>query len=270
MKRISSKVKAKYVFGGMICISLLVTACGSVLHGSNKPLVEKSKLEQEKGNMETKVTMTEEQKNLLMKISVNEERVEKGEVLEWQKEVLRQYDYALEYLKKKYPSYVFHMVDCEPKNKLNAAYSTFSFTEEGDKGSYYDLYLYIEEGNYSAEDNFYGHIIGPRYEAALMALLKEENIPCNRVEVRLSTVQGEAFNETMKVEEVINGNIKMDQITEFYIDSNSIKEESYQDLVGRIQKLIEKKNIYGGYFVTIYDADNGDQKIFSSDFNHFD
>ena len=61
--------------------------------------------------------LTQEKKDFLATISMDEERVQNGELYEWQEEVLRQYDYAMKYLKKKYPSHIFDFTSCNPKGK---------------------------------------------------------------------------------------------------------------------------------------------------------
>ena len=63
--------------------------------------------QQEVNAMEKKEELTQEKKDFLAKISVNEKKVEEGDLYDWQKELLNQYDYAMEYLEKKYPSYKF-------------------------------------------------------------------------------------------------------------------------------------------------------------------
>lgn len=264
-----ARVKIRSIYLGVYFISILLMACGNESGGGNDRVIEKSNVKGEKDNVAIKYDMTEEQEALLCKISIDEEEVKAGKLSKWQKEVLNQYDYAMAYLKDKYPSYTFHIVDCQPKNKLNEAYSLFNFEEASDTEGYYSLYLYVEEDKYSAEDNFYGYVIGTAYENKLKALLTNENIPCEKVEARLDTVQGEQFHENMNIDEIIDGKISMQQITDIYINGNSLKEESYEEINDKIQKIIEGKKIYGSYCIKILDYVNGGNEINSKDFNVF-
>lgn len=261
-------MKIKYVLVGIYSLCILCTSCGRDSREENIAAIENSQGEKEEEQMETQVEMTEEQKDLLIKISIDEESVQEGDLSEWQKEVLRQYDYVMEYLKKKYPSYTFHIDYCEPKDIFNS-YSKFWFTEESDSEGDYELYLEIEENQYSAKDNFYGHIIGPKYEAKLMELLKQENIPCDRVEVGITTVQGESFNEQMDVDEMINGNLIVKQTTLFHIDKQKLNGASYESVYNQIHQWMDKKKIYGYYIVTIYDSMNANNEVFRDSFDEY-
>ena len=262
-------MKIKYKILGIISMSILFTGCSSVLQGNNNIEIEKSNLEKEQSSMETKIGMTSEQEALLCKISINEDRVKEGLLFVWQEEVLRQYDYAMAYLKSKYPSYRFHIVDCEPKNKLNNAYSKFAFYEEGDSENYYDLYLYVEDGEYAAEDDFYGYIIGATYENKLKEILKQQDIPCTKVATRLDTVQGELFHENMEVSDIINGNIEMQQLTSIYINEKNLQNKSCEEIFNEIKELISKQGIYGSYSVVVIEESNSEQTVFERDFNVF-
>lgn len=53
--------------------------------------------------------LTQEKKDFLAKMSVDEERVQNGKLYDWQVEALRQYDYAMGFLQEKYPSHTFKL-----------------------------------------------------------------------------------------------------------------------------------------------------------------
>ena len=261
-------MKSRYIFWGMMSMSVMLTGCSSILQANNAVIEEKNSTKEE-SHMEETVSMTPEQEALLCKISIDEERVKEGLLFSWQKEILKQYDFAMEYLENKYPSYTFHIANCEPKNKLNNAYSLFYFYESGDSETYYDLYLYIEDGVYSAEDNFYGYVIGKKYEDKLRDMLIQAGIPCDHVTTRLNTVQGEAFHENMNVDDIINGSIEMQQDTSLYFIENSLLNQSYTEIFDKIQEVISQKRIYGSYTVVIVEGSGSDQVVFEEDFNVF-
>ena len=64
--------------------------------------------------------MTREKMELLGKISEDADMVRSGNLCDWQIELMHQYDYAMEYLRAKYPSYCFKIINCEQKNKWNS------------------------------------------------------------------------------------------------------------------------------------------------------
>ena len=83
------------------------------------------KKQQEVNAMGNEVELTQEKKDFLTAISMDEERVQAGKLYDWQIEVLRQYDYAMDYLEKKYPSHSFKFTACNPKGRDNS-FSSFS------------------------------------------------------------------------------------------------------------------------------------------------
>lgn len=64
--------------------------------------------------------LTQEKKDFLSTISMDAERVQNGELYEWQEEVLRQYDYAMEYLKKNIHHIHLILHPAIPKGKMKA------------------------------------------------------------------------------------------------------------------------------------------------------
>ena len=245
-------MKIKLVLISLMSLSILGTACSHNMVKENEIIAAENN-QKENGGEDMPVEMTQEQKTLLKKNAVDEDAVERGELFSWQKEILRQYDYAMEYLKGKYPSYSFHIVDVAPKNKLNP-YTTFEFTEENSGDKYYELYLDIEE-QYSARDNFYGKIIGPKYEEQLMTLLQAANIPCDRVEARFNAVADESFNEELDVNEIIKGNIVTNQTVFLHINSQSLDGASYEEVYKQIHEYIDTQKINGYFIVIIYDGE---------------
>ena len=180
---------------------------------------------EEEGNDEMR-EMTEAQVELLCRISMNEDRIREGRLYSWQIEILNQYDYAMEYLARKYPSHSFELVNCEPKNKLNA-YTTFYFYEEGDSENRYSLYIDVyeeeePENRYVARDNFYGELFEDELARRMFELVQEEFPECINVTCNITCVQGEEFGENLDLEQVLTGELEMDHDTDFYIDAEGM------------------------------------------------
>ena len=258
-------MKRKLVLISLMSLSILVTACSHNMVKENEIIAAENN-QKENGGEDMPVEMTQEQKKLLKKNAMDKDAVERGELFSWQKEILRQYDYAMDYLKGKYPSYSFHMVDVTPKNKLNP-YTTFWFTEENSGEQYYNLYLEIEEGQYLPTDDFYGKIIGTKYEEQLMALLKIANIPCDCVEARFDTPADESFNEQLDVNAIIKGTIVADPTVFLHIKSQSLNGASYEEVYSQIHEYIDTQKINGYFIVIIYDDEiDPDKEVFRESF----
>lgn len=247
-------------------ISILTAGCIPVMGNGRE--TEKISQEERVETMEEKITLEKEQKELLKSISINEEKVEEGKLSGWQKEVLRQYDYAMEYLKEKYPSYTFHIINCEPMSKVNQAHSSFFFYEGEAEDTVYDLYLYADEKNadepYSAQDNFYTVLIKKAYEERLMQLMTENGISCRQIDAQLHTVQGKDFREGMDLEPIINGTQKMKQLTVFYIEETG---QTAGQTAGEVKAVLEQQKIYGSFRILGEPEAGGE--TYQEDFNIF-
>lgn len=213
--------------------------------------------------MENKVELTQEKKDFLAELSMDEERVQKGELYDWQVEVLRQYDYAMEYLKKKYPSYTFKFTSCNPKGKNNQ-FSVFWFVPADAGESSYELYLYVDEsGNYSCEDNYYGELLKSDYNDVLLLFLKKSIPECIGVSSEFPSVQGEKFGEQLTGEEVLEGTDKLSNITYIYaVQSDTSK---VQILAEKIEDLIKNEKIYGTYYIEILNSSSNFNNAYSGD-----
>ncbi|MCC8104022.1 MAG: hypothetical protein LIP11_17835 [Clostridiales bacterium] len=216
------------------------------------------------------IVMTEEQKELLKKISADDERVESGNLFAWQEEVLRQYEYAKEYLQGKYPSHTFEIYDCVQKSKLNS-YTTFWFyADEGEES--YELYLWTEgqdteEGTeeeteesmymsvqkdtseYLCKDNFYCSLICDSYAEALLEVLQKEVPECVGVLTVMTSVNGEDCDETLDVNDILAGKYEITNSTRIFLDGSSGVDAS--ELFEQVQSLIGEQRIYGAYIVIV-------------------
>lgn len=202
--------------------------------------------------------LTQEKKDFLAAISMDEERVQNGELYEWQEEVLRQYDYAMEYLKKKYPSHIFNFTSCNPKGK-NEKFSTFWFIVDHGENSY-ELYLDRDNsGNYSCEDNYYGELVKESYNVALLSRLQGSISECIGVSSNFNTVQGEMFDEKLTGQKILDGNNKISNTT--YIYAVSYDASKAQILAEKIEDFIKKENIYGSYYIEILNNNLDDTYI---------
>ena len=246
----------------MLGVCLLCTGCGKMQEGC-----EYNENYYEEGE-EVMYELTAEQEELLCAISVKAERVKEGDLYGWQVEVLKQYDFAMDYLREKYPSYSFKIVGCAPKNVVNS-YTTFDFVEVNNEEQYYALYLDVLEGEepvYVAEDNFYGDIKEEELAEQLFTLLKAEFPNCLRVSTNVTTVEGREFDEKLDVSKVVSGEIKMQQDTTIYISENASNEETYAQKVQEINAFLTGKGITGSFDVVILDAGDEETELYSEIF----
>lgn len=213
--------------------------------------------------------MDKEQEELLCRISVNDEKVHEGNLYDWQIEILNQYDFAMEYLIKKYPSHSFQIIDCVPKNKLNS-YTTFTLVENTEIEKYYSLYLYVEQsslGNiYKAKDNYYAALKEKEFAYKLFEMVQKDIPECIKVETTMSYVQGEEFGEDLNIEQILNGKIKLEQNTVFFIKDIGITEENFKQICKSLEDYIGQKEITGSFTIKLVEDEKSEQSLYQSYF----
>ncbi len=197
--------------------------------------------------MKEPIKMTKEQENLLAAISVNEEKVRRGELYGWQKEILKQYDQATMYLGKKYPAHQFVITWCEPAD-ANGLYTVFDFQADGGSDTFM-LYVDIEEDAYSCRDNFYGSLMKGSYEKAFLKALKEVVPECVGVSSSFTTVMGEDCDGTLSYEGILAEKKRIPNHTTIYAVAG--RQENTESIAENIRNYVKGEKIYGGYGISI-------------------
>ncbi|WP_167955900.1 hypothetical protein [Anaerosporobacter faecicola] len=222
--------------GVLMILIVAISLCGC----------EKSSKNEE---VEEIVTMTEEQKNLLMTLCLDDEAISKGELTDWQIEILHQFDYAKEYLGRKYPSHTFTIVDGLQKN-YTQSYTSFLFYDEN-RDELYNMRIDIEEkeeGNvYTAKDDYYGALLKEKYEQELMKTIQQVCDTCLAVNSNVGTISGEEDDETIDVKDMVEGKINIENVTTIFLDGRGI--EDCQAMVDEVKQFIIENGIYGEYHI---------------------
>ncbi|MBO5524460.1 MAG: hypothetical protein J5986_12445 [Roseburia sp.] len=213
--------------------------------------------------------MTAEQMELLCRISVNEEKVREGRLYDWQKEILNQYDFAMDYLREKYPSHSFQIINCEPKNKLNS-YTHFTIIEETAPEDYYSLNINVEEsdsGNaYEASDNYYGALKEEEFAEKLFELVQQEVPECIEVNTNMPYVLGSEYGENLDLDMVLNGEIEMAQDTTFIVGSEEKTEEEYEKEAKVLENFVKGRGISGSFAVEFVQNENQENVLYKAYF----
>lgn len=205
---------------------------------------------------ETETTHTQEKIDLLKSISVDEERIDEGKFYSWQEEILVQYDEALEYLSRKYPSYEFTITDCRPENKINNMNTTFWFTAEGVPEDYE---LCIGDSGY--EDNFYGYLVKEDYEKSLLEILQKAVPETAAVSTVFNTVLGEKYDETLTPAEIMADSSGVTNSTEIFIlEQDPVQAEKFFE---EIKETLLHKGVYGSYHIIAVSSGPDSGKDFS-------
>ncbi|WP_167955896.1 hypothetical protein [Anaerosporobacter faecicola] len=199
--------------------------------------------------------MTDEQRELLIKLCVNEEKIRKGELVDWQIEILNQYNYARDYLNRKYPNHTFRIVDGQHKNH-EQSYTSFTFIDE-EENRYYDMRIDRKEVDkdtgsekvYTGIDNYYGMLLQKQYEKEFLNEIKKVCKQCVAVDACMTSMRGEELNESFDIRRIIDDHFEVTHNTTIYIDGR--KENKPERLIGKVKKRINEKKIYGTYDIYI-------------------
>lgn len=286
MKNKNNKWK-KIIF---MCMGISIICAGCSSHSENTQTKENGNsvfMQESEWNLEDKNNQTENEKEyeaekdvenmaltddqieLLCSMTIDEESVLKGQLSDWQKEVLNQYDYAMEYLAKKYPSYTFHMVSCENKNKLNA-YTTFTFEDVNSPNEYYSLYLYVDgegdQSTYEAKDNFYGKLYEEEFAEKMLALVQEKFPECTSAEVILPYVEGEEFGENIDLDEVFRGQLKVNQDTRLIFEEDQMSDPEYRTKCQELETYIKESGLEGSFSVHLVDRNDPEKVLYEDNF----
>ena len=195
---------------------------------------------------ESVVSLTPEQEELLRSMSVDEQRIKEGKLYNWQKEVLKQREVVLEYLNRKYPSHTFEIVSCSPQNQTHSD-SEFWYKADGND-RIFEMYLETDEKGYICQDNFYGFLLKKSYEETLFSILKKDVPECVTVVSQISSLKGLEYDETLTAQKILESHEKLTNLTTILAKGEQGKAE---EIVGKIEDVIQKNQIYGGYVLGV-------------------
>lgn len=208
-----------------------------------------SSLKEEKKLPDEDYEMTDEEKQFLKGIYIDEERIEKGLLYSYQKKMLMHYRFALQYLNEKYPSYSFKIESGTPINKVNT-YATFHFREES-MDDWFVLLLYEEE-ELICVDNFYGYIIREAYDDYIYSQCIDSIPSLLGTYSDISCARGIEYDENMTVEEIINGDKPLypwSPMTKIYLAGDHISEDVWEQTVETVEKTIKDLGLYGSFII---------------------
>ena len=123
--------------------------------------------------------------------------------------------------------------------------------------------IYERDGEYSAEDNYYGELVKTEYDEAVRKILCQLPVKKCRVCTRFPFLYGKEIDGKMSVEKMFALGEKLVRKTSIYIDELINSEEESIQLMSKIKSLMVEHNLYGFYAVYIM---NGQ---FSTNFSCF-
>lgn len=205
--------------------------------------------------MQQKENLTQEQKILLKEMSMNEDKVESGDLSPWQWEVVNQFNYAKEYLHSKYPDYEFTFTKCSPKNLINSQ-TNFDFRCNGIE-HIFNMYMDVAEGEdgnvYKAIDNFYGYLLKPKAESYIKDICEGCLDGFRAATVAIRQAEGEEFNQYIDVETITTRRLSVNMKVTLYVKAESTDTNWVQSILSLVENEINERKLFGSYYVYFYD-----------------
>ena len=162
--------------------------------------------------------LNQEEIHLLQKVYVDEERISKGNLLSYQKLTLEQFRFGKKYLERKYPSYKFEIIDCNPMTR-SKDYADFCFKETAaSSDDYYILNIYGEnENQFEGADDFYGEILSEEYERYIKEKLIDYEDDIKGINVCFTQMQGEEIDESITIDKIFEKKMDVPLLSKIFI-----------------------------------------------------
>ena len=234
-----------------ISIITFIIAMAFGLCGCNKEKEETGETSNTKIELETDedevIEMTDEEKNILCSVYVNEDRINEGKLYDYQLEALMQFRYAKEYLQKKYPGYEYNFYAFYPADISNPL-TTLEFTVDNTE-HYFSVEVHSTDEGYMAKDDLFTYILRPEFDAMMEKRLADAGIENCMVYTKMSGRFGEEIDDNTTVEEIVDmgRDIKID--FDIYIDMEITEDGQAEEVVEIIEEEMISMNNYGAHFV---------------------
>ena len=176
-----------------------------------------------------KYSMTKNEKDLLKFAYTDDDRIEDGELFDYQVEALHMIRKCAVYLKARYPMYDLEMISFLPQTKKRP-YTEIMFVEKGKDIRYTVRYkMDLELDSFS--DNFYDVPFEKEYDKAMEKMLKNKDI-----KARVYTVFPFLFEKPISSVNELLGHNELPRNTEIFIQ---VEELPSIDIANTIAKTIE-------------------------------
>lgn len=200
---------------------------------------------------------TKDQERILLTFpQSNKEKIEKGELDEWQQAVINEYDFAMFYLIKKYPSYALEITSCSSQNFNHKGYSIYFF-HEFNKEENYVLYLTgNNDSNFKAKDDFYSHLFKDELEDEILDLFPDDLQKITNISINMTNLLGEEINEKSSTNAFLNGRVNANINGIITLKSYIHYKSWYEKTTSDIAAIIQNNNINGNFIIKFFNNSN--------------
>lgn len=213
----------------------------------------------EEGILMSKFNLTEKEKELLKYAYIDNDRIDEGNLFDYQEAALHMIRKSSVYLEVRYPNHDLEMISFLPQTK-KTSYSEIHFVESGSDVTY-TLRCQTKNGEDTFSDNFYDVPFEKEYDKRVERLLKARKISSRVYTVFPFLIS----NRIDSLEDLLNME-RLSRNTEVFIGVDEFpSEEEMQDTCSKIEDIFKQNKLYGScvvYFMLDIEDMNRDISYF--------
>ncbi len=191
--------------------------------------------------------LTEEEIRILCQAFTDARRIQRGKLLGYEKDLVRQLRFGKSYLQRKYPGEDFRLGDCIPQNNINPYTSLTLWEAEGE--ARYELRLEtLADGSCMALDNYYGALVETEYREKLEAAAREAGAGCLGAWVRLPYLYGEEYDASLSLDALLERGLPLAAEGAVYFDA-AVCGDAGDEICGILQEKLEQGGFQGGFWI---------------------
>lgn len=187
--------------------------------------------------------LTDEEVQLLCQAFIDSDRIQRGEILSYEKALLQQFHFGKEYLAQKYPDKQFKFGNCIPQNNINPYTSLSIWTEEDSKKRYDFRIETLADGSFIASDNFYGSLIHDEYALRL----EQMATGCLGVWVNIPYLYGEEYDAELSLDILLKKGFSLYADGAIYFDASLVEQSG--EICESIRKELTNSGFKGDFWI---------------------
>lgn len=187
--------------------------------------------------------------------TADKEQVEKGIVTNEQRELLKRYEYAMLFMRRKYFTEDFYVKEydsADPNVENTEQYTEFTVTtDEANAKMPYKVRVTADasdEEGYRGADNYYVNYVIPDLNGQMKLFYTTRGAYVDRVETEL---EGELREDNLQAEQIIKGEKKEKMKATITLDNSIVTKDSFNNEAELVEKMTNAHKLRGDYTVVL-------------------
>lgn len=237
-----------------LCLFAAASLCAGCTGGLKDLAAENTQVEaiQEEGaeHMD-QIELTQQEISLLGAVYPNQERIENGELFDYQEEALYQLRAGKAYLEQKYPGISFEITSFMPANQFTQWAELTFCDEKGDRE--YRLTVTPEGESYTCADDYYGAVLREPYDQEIVQTLAAGGFTVLSY-TQFPAPAGMEIGADTSVDDIIAMGSRLTRNTHLFSDQPCTQERADQ-----MKELLSQAGFYGSF--TLYQVPSLEEEV---------